>query len=108
MSTATGSTSPPGRGRIPRTGLPRAPRPATRVAMIAAHVTRRSRAVLVAAFFLSGASGLVYEVVWSRDLHLVFGSTTYSIATVVAAYMLGLGGGGLLFGRIADRTPRPA
>src|SRR4051794_19846960 len=59
-------------------------------------------------FFLSGAAGLVYEVVWSRHLNLIFGATSWSITTVVATYMFGLGIGSLVFGRLADRSRHPA
>jgi predicted membrane-bound spermidine synthase len=70
----------------------------------------RSRATLAYSllFFLSGATGLVYQLLWVRVLYQSFGSTIQSITTVVAAYMGGLGLGAWLFGRIADRTPRPA
>src|SRR5688572_25751465 len=69
----------------------------------------RNRKLAVAAcFFLSGAAGLIDEVVWSRYLHLILGSTSYSIATVVATYMAGLGLGAWWFGRRADRHPQPA
>jgi len=53
--------------------------------------------------FLSGAGSLVLEVVWTRLLRLVFGSTTLAVSTVLVAYMLGLGLGGLLGGRLAGR-----
>jgi spermidine synthase len=59
--------------------------------------------LLVCVFFLSGLCGLVYEVVWSRLLVLVFGSTTYAISTVVGVYMLGLALGGYLAGRLLQR-----
>ncbi len=59
-------------------------------------------------FFLSGATGLVYELLWVRLLYQAFGSTIQSVTTVVAAYMGGLGLGAWLFGRCADRHPRPA
>ncbi len=59
-------------------------------------------------FFLSGATGLIYELLWVRVLYQSFGSTIQSVTTVVAAYMGGLGLGAWLFGRRADRTPRPA
>ena len=54
-------------------------------------------------FFCSGLAGLIYEIVWGRLLVLIFGSTTQSMVAVVSAYMLGLGGGSLVAGRIADR-----
>jgi spermidine synthase len=59
-------------------------------------------------FFFSGATGLVYELLWVRILYQAFGSTIQSITTVVAAYMGGLGLGAWLFGRKADRYERPA
>lgn len=59
-------------------------------------------------FFLSGATGLVYELLWVRLLYQAFGSTIHSVTTVVAAYMGGLGLGAWLFGRRADRSTRPA
>ena len=58
-------------------------------------------------FFLSGATGLVYELLWVRVLYQTFGSTLQSVTTVVAAYMGGLGLGAWLFGRRADRGRRP-
>ena len=54
-------------------------------------------------FFVSGAAGLIYEIVWVRQLGLVFGSTVYSAALVTAIYMSGLGLGSWLAGRWADR-----
>ena len=59
-------------------------------------------------FFLSGATGLVYELLWVRVLYQTFGSTLQSVTTVVAAYMGGLGLGAWLLGRRADADPRPA
>src|SRR5438477_9183424 len=70
----------------------------------------RSKAALLYSilFFLSGATGLVYELLWVRVLYQSFGSTIQSVTTVVAAYMGGLGLGAWLVGRITDRSPRPA
>src|SRR5262245_56968970 len=70
----------------------------------------RSKPALVYSilFFLSGATGLVYELLWVRVLYQTFGSTIQSITTVVAAYMGGLGLGAWLLGRIGDRHPKPA
>ncbi len=70
----------------------------------------RSRAALAYSllFFLSGATGLIYELLWVRVLYQTFGSTIQSVTTVVAAYMGGLGLGAWLFGRLVDRRARPA
>ncbi len=59
-------------------------------------------------FFLSGATGLVYQLLWVRMLYQTFGSTIQSVTTVVAAFLGGLGLGAWLIGRRADRHPRPA
>src|SRR5207244_12670190 len=53
-------------------------------------------------FFWSGATGLVYELLWVRVLYQTFGSTIQSVTTVVAAYMGGLGLGAWLLGHRAD------
>jgi spermidine synthase len=58
-------------------------------------------------FFLSGAATLAYEVVWVKLLTLQFGSAAWSISTVVASFMAGLGAGGAWAGRRADRIRRP-
>jgi spermidine synthase len=58
-------------------------------------------------FVLSGASGLIYQVVWGRLLVLVFGSTTLAVTTVLAVFMGGLAVGSALGGRLADRVRRP-
>lgn len=59
--------------------------------------------VALVCFFLSGAAGLIYQVVWTRMLTQIFGNTTYAIATVLSAFMAGLAAGSYVFGRIADR-----
>jgi spermidine synthase len=70
--------------------------------------TRKSIAAGAAAcFFLSGSAGLIYEVVWTRLLGIVFGHTVYAVTTVLAAYMGGLAIGSLVLGRWADRVKRP-
>ena len=42
----------------------------------------RALAPLLTLFFFSGATGLVYQTVWARQLHLVFGTSTLAVATV--------------------------
>ena len=58
-------------------------------------------------FVLSGATGLIYEVLWARMLGLVFGATTLAVSTVLAAFMGGLALGSALAGRLAPRLSRP-
>ena len=56
---------------------------------------------------LSGATGLIYEVLWARMLGLVFGATTLAISAVLCAFMAGLALGSAIAGRVAGRLSRP-
>src|SRR5678816_2006609 len=58
-------------------------------------------------FILSGATGLIYEVLWARMLGLVFGATTLAVSTVLAAFMGGLALGSALAGKLAQRIRKP-
>ena len=49
-------------------------------------------------FLCSGAAGLIYEVVWSKQLAYLLGSSLHSVATVVAAFLGGLALGAHLLG----------
>ena len=65
------------------------------------------RWILGACFVVSGATGLVLQVAWSKELSYILGSTLYGSATVVAAFMAGLGIGSALAGRFAEPLTRP-
>ncbi|MFQ5716487.1 MAG: fused MFS/spermidine synthase, partial [Nitrospinales bacterium] len=58
-------------------------------------------------FCLSGVSALVYEIVWTRMLTLVFGHTVFSVSVTLAAFMAGLGFGGYLWGASIDKARNP-
>ena len=61
-------------------------------------------------FFLSGATGLVFQVVFTRLLQYVFGSTAFAASTVLASFMGGMALGSALLGRLAaaeSTEPRP-
>jgi spermidine synthase len=40
--------------------------------------------------FLSGLTSLTYELIWIKQLRLVFGGTLYAISAVLCAFMAGL------------------
>lgn len=61
------------------------------------------RALVAALFFISGAAALVYQVAWQRLLVIFAGGDVYSTTIIVTAFMLGLGGGSLVGGLVADR-----
>ncbi len=62
------------------------------------------QSLLLLAFFLSGVSGLVYQIVWVRMLTRYLGSTTAATATVLCVFMGGLAVGAFIGGKIADRV----
>jgi spermidine synthase len=63
--------------------------------------------VVYTLFFVSGACGLIYEVVWSRMMTLIFGRSVLAVGTVLAAFMLGLALGSYVLGKYADRHRNP-
>jgi spermidine synthase len=68
----------------------------------------RGRLVSVAIlFFLSGFAGLVYQVLWMRELGLLFGSTSHAAATTTAAFFLGIGTGSAFFGERGKLSHNP-
>jgi spermidine synthase len=58
-------------------------------------------ALVCAIFLLSGAAALIYQVVWTRSLSLVFGGSHLAVTTVLAVFMGGLALGGHVFGKRA-------
>jgi spermidine synthase len=78
--------------------------------MDSAHLALRRPTVvaaLVPLFITSGATSLVYETLWERQLQLVVGTSQVAVVTVLASFMAGLAAGGFLAGRVADRVRRP-
>lgn len=67
---------------------------------------RNYRLLVYSLFLLSGVSGLIYQIVWTRMLVLVFGNTMLATATVVSAFMGGLAAGSYILGKYIDRKPR--
>jgi spermidine synthase/MFS family permease len=62
---------------------------------------------VVLLFLASGTSGLVYEVVWMRQLTLVIGHTSFAASIVISAFLGGLSIGSVLGGRLAERAKSP-
>ena len=59
--------------------------------------------LLYAAFFASGFSAIIYQLVWQRDLFRLFGVNIESVTAVITAFMIGLGCGGLLGSWLSSR-----
>lgn len=66
----------------------------------------RRDSVIIGLFALSGAAGLVYEVVWARQLVLVFGNTTQAVSAILTGFFGGMAIGAYVGGRLADRVRR--
>jgi spermidine synthase len=65
----------------------------------------RTRHILILGiFFVSGGVGLLYEVTWSRQLQLIFGSIVFSISAVLSAFFIGMALGSYTMGRWGSRT----
>ena len=62
--------------------------------------------LLILALF-SGAAALAMELLWARQLSLTFGGSHYAVTTTLAGFMLGMGFGSFLGGRVADRVRKP-
>ena len=63
--------------------------------------------LLLAVFFTSGATGLIYQVVWSRLLTLVVGVSIFAITAVICTFMAGLAAGSYAIGRWGSRWRDP-
>src|SRR6476660_9425855 len=69
--------------------------------------TTKRPALILAIFVLSGAAALIDEIVWSRQLVLVFGNTTQAVAAILTGFFGGIAIGSFVGGRIADRVRSP-
>jgi spermidine synthase len=65
------------------------------------------RLAIFGIFVLSGAAALIDEIVWSRQLVLVFGNTTQAVSAILTGFFGGMALGSAIGGRIADRVRVP-
>ena len=65
--------------------------------------TRRGLWQAAALLCLSGVAGLVYQVLWIKQLSLVVGVDVYAVTVGVSAFFGGLALGGWVVGRMTDR-----
>jgi predicted membrane-bound spermidine synthase len=69
-------------------------------------VTAARGALPYGLFFLSGATSLVFELVWLRGFAILLGSTLYAMSCVLTAFTLGLALGSALANRFVKRFAR--
>jgi len=63
--------------------------------------------LIIVLVFASGFAGLVYQVLWMRQLGLLFGNTSHAAAATLAAFFAGLGAGSWWWGRRVAAVVRP-
>jgi spermidine synthase len=61
------------------------------------------RRLIYAGTFLTGATGLVFQVVWQKYLSYLVGSESRSSSLVVAVFLLGLASGYRFWGKITEK-----
>jgi spermidine synthase len=66
-------------------------------------VNKKRMHLVIGLFFLSGCLALVYEILWLKELKLLFGSTIQAASVTVAAFFLGLSVGSFFWGRRAPK-----
>lgn len=69
--------------------------------------TEQGGGVIALLVFVSGFSGLVYQVLWMKQLGLLFGSTSHAAAATLAAFFAGLGAGSWWWGKRVSKVERP-
>jgi predicted membrane-bound spermidine synthase len=65
------------------------------------------RLTLYAVFTLSGAAGLIYEMIWSRYLALFLGHSAYAQVLVIGIFLGGMAVGALIAGARSERLQDP-
>jgi len=67
----------------------------------------RMATFILVCFFVSGLTGLVYEVLWTRMIVKIIGGAPFAVSIVLTVFMAGLGLGSLLASRTVDRIQEP-
>ncbi|MGA1825049.1 MAG: fused MFS/spermidine synthase [bacterium] len=62
---------------------------------------------MLLSFFLSGLSGLIYEILWTRMMVKIIGSAPFAVSIILTVFMGGLGLGSYLASHIIDRFKEP-
>ena len=60
-----------------------------------------------ALFFLSGFAALVYQVLWMKELSLLFGNSTQAAAATLTAFFTGIAAGNSYWGSRESKLARP-
>ena len=69
--------------------------------------TNKTVILVLACFFLSGLTGLIYEILWTRMVVKLIGGAPFAISIILTIFMGGLGLGSFLASRTIDRIKEP-
>lgn len=67
----------------------------------------RGALVALVVFGISGFASMNYQVIWSRALNMVIGSSVYSFTIILAAFLIGIAAGSALLSYWMHRIRRP-
>jgi len=70
-------------------------------------LNNKLKKLILIAFALSGMTALIYEIVWTRPLQLIFGSTIYAVSTILTTFFIGFALGAFIIRNYADRKENP-
>lgn len=72
------------------------------------NTSKRLMTFVPACFFLSGLTGLVYELLWTRLIVKMVGGAPFAVSIILTVFMGGLGLGSYIAGRTIDRVKNPS
>jgi spermidine synthase len=65
--------------------------------------SHRLAGLVLVCFFLSGLTGLIYQIIWMRLISRLIGGAPFSVSAILVVFMGGLGLGSYIASRKADR-----
>ena len=71
---------------------------------IGRQAAHRMASFVLVCFFVSGLTGLIYEVLWTRMIVQIIGGAPFAVSIVLTVFMGGLGLGSYLASRTIDRV----
>lgn len=70
-------------------------------------MSQSNRGIFYLMVFFSGFAGLLYQILWMRQLGLLLGNTSYAAAITLGMFFLGLAMGSWFWGNRCTRLPKP-
>jgi spermidine synthase len=70
-------------------------------------VTNKIVIMVLTFFFLSGLTGLIYEILWTRMIVEIIGGAPFAVSIILTVFMGGLALGAFMAGRVIDRIAEP-